>query len=178
MGMQSIESYDGWNERKMFAIKQIQWSAKKWFILNDDSEKESEEETATENNWLIWFRDIYWPLSHRGNLEKWTNFIAQINWMRRQSEVNQHRSCLRRFEILLIKNRFDSGRMNGRKAFLPPIRNWLSELRDGRIILGNARPFKKIGHSRCTRGVAGGSRRKSLNNWKFVRKLCYDLSAG
>lgn len=41
MGMQSIESYDGWNERKMFSIKQIQWSAKKWFILNDDSEKES-----------------------------------------------------------------------------------------------------------------------------------------
>lgn len=40
MGMQSIESYDGWNERKMFAIKQIQSSAKEWFILNDDSRKE------------------------------------------------------------------------------------------------------------------------------------------
>lgn len=120
---------------------------------------------------------IFIGLSHRGNLEKWTNFMAQINWMRRQSEVNQHRSCLQRVEILLIKKCFDSERMNGRKAFLL-IRNRLSGLQDG-IISGNAMPSKRLGAADEHEGWNwGGSSWKSLNNWKFVRKLCYDLSTG
>lgn len=118
---------------------------------------------------------IFIGLSHRGNLEKWTNFIAQINWMRRQSEVNQHRSCLQRVEILLIKNALTpSGWME--ESFLL-IRNRLSGLYDG-IISGHAMPSKRLGTADVHEGWnSGGSGWKSLNNWKFVRKLCYDLSA-